>query len=773
MEASSSTISLNFNYDQNSNKSLFKLWKLTNDLSYINCSKISSTERLNNRSWRLMNQRILKSNTSAYKSSNNCLRDNEKICDLYNIDELNDLYNDNITNLKPKTSQFMSNRPSLFSHSSNLSLYTRKKSTSTSLDSMPAITTNEKLNDDNQKQIILDNSSDEDIDESDMSDIPEISDNEEEVEKEEKEEEGSEDNINDKVDSITINNKNICITSRNLSVNDKISPKNVDHKGSNLSMFESKDQQPQATNKPQTVSKSPSDCSNDQIVTPQPPIQRQNSLFSNFNSGNTIDNKSKESITKSSRKPSYETVDETNSSAEEVQIVSNDNNHVVEDDDEGYTSTDISEVGESDEELEEDEEEEQDCLEIKHSSEPKNTSTDSVREDNESEWMSVYSSSVNSTAASGKSIPKQQPLNFTKVEPPTFEASTETLSSLDKKRENINPSPSLSKPKSLLSGLFTNDGSLSSTHMNGTKPKLLRSSTTGVMTIDQEYKRPSIIFTRKYPSLTDIPQIAKRSNLSVAKTNTIATSSELIIDKDSDDSSSSTPIKKQGSIVGISDINVSKVPKNPATTDEEHELLSSSLNKLSKSVSHHSLINLLSKSSINLSRLYITSKNKLRLDTKDQNQNSSENNESKQENKIPNNYNNNYQDKKENSVPSLQPTSSDSISKQSPSSLASSSSILINCSKNSNTPPPPIKFDQDNNPSFIPTIPKITTTDTDLETKFTSNEELSKSIKESLIIDNKLGKVAMPDKSLVKNLKFNDEHLVDEEVFDDYHSKGW
>ncbi|KAI5963684.1 uncharacterized protein KGF55_002564 [Candida pseudojiufengensis] len=810
METSSSTISINFNYDRTSNNSLFKLWKLTNDLSYINCSKISSTERLNNRSWRLMNQRFLKN-----KNCNN-KQFNEKFIDNVNTNELNDLYNDNLIDFKPKTSQFMSNRPSLFSHSSNLSLYTRKKSTQTSLDSNPFL--NEKFNEVNQKQIAIDKDTDEevddddddeeDIDESDMSDIPELSDNEED-------EEDEESDLDENVSTTNRLIDNPIHTPQGTSLeDDKISPtsrrnNNIEFENSSTSRNDQ-----QSKTKFSTISSiSPSDCSNLQDkVQPQPPIQRHNSLFSNFTLG-TTSNKSSESILNRSRNSSNIIADDKVGNKNSQESVINKegsihNDEAEAEDDEGYSSTDISEVGDLDEELEE-EEDEDDQIEMKSTTEPtRKSSTDSVKEDNESEWMSVYSSSLNSTAASGKSIPKQpQPLNFTKIEPPTYSASTETLaSSLEKKRENLNQTSSLGKPKSLLSGLFTNDNSLSSStnQQHAPKPKLMRSSTTGVMTIDQEFQRPSIIFTRKYPSLTDISKLTRRSNLSMGKTNTTTTSSEIMIDHqlqdDSSSSSSSTPMKKQGSIVGISDINVSKVPKNPQVSDEEHELLSSSLNKLSKSVSHHSLINLLSKSSINLSRLYITSKNKLRLDSKDQqiNQTTNQNNifnDIKQD-KIDQNYNNNnnnnnnnntsnttYQHhKNEDSIPSLQPTSSDSILKQSPSSLTSSSSILINCSKNSNTPPPPIKFNDhennNNNSNVIPTLPKITTTDTtELEnTNLTINEEISKSLKESLLIDNKLGKVAMPDKSLVKNLKLinsNQINVDDDDVFDDYHSKGW
>ncbi|CAH6719423.1 hypothetical protein CLIB1444_02S08240 [[Candida] jaroonii] len=81
-------------------------------------------------------------------------------------------------------------------------------------------------------------------------------------------------------------------------------------------------------------------------------------------------------------------------------------------------------------------------------------------------------------------------------------------------------------------------------------------------------------------------------------------------------------------------------------------------------------------------------------------------------------------------------------------------------------------------PSFLPTqidnpsteefdVPKLITRDTkniDLKTK-----EFSKSLKDSLNIDNKLGKVPLSNKILPNN---NVNFIIEDDV-DDYHSKGW
>lgn len=83
---------------------------------------------------------------------------------------------------------------------------------------------------------------------------------------------------------------------------------------------------------------------------------------------------------------------------------------------------------------------------------------------------------------------------------------------------------------------------------------------------------------------------------------------------DSNSVAPQTPLTKQRSIVGISDINVSIKPTEEKTWSEDGSvsasasLLSTSLSKMTRSSSHHSIKNLLSKSSLNITKIYHTNK---------------------------------------------------------------------------------------------------------------------------------------------------------------------
>ena len=99
--------------------------------------------------------------------------------------------------------------------------------------------------------------------------------------------------------------------------------------------------------------------------------------------------------------------------------------------------------------------------------------------------------------------------------------------------------------------------------------------------------------------------------------------------------------------------------------------------------------------------------------------------------------------------------------KPSPSSLTSSILFMSQPPDSATTPPPPI-------------LPRITTTDSDLTDKLINNDELSKSLKESLLIDNRLAKIPLPEKVIDAGIFLKREsRLADEDDFDDYHSKGW
>lgn len=838
-----STIPLNFNYDNQSDHSLFKLWKLTSDLLYIKCTNISTTERLNNRSWRLLNQRVLrlcqhnKAHDSFSQDTHNLRRNTN--------DELNDLFKENLKDLKPKTTQFLTERPTLFSHSSNFSLQTRKRSTQTSLESL-AFDTKQTVGGPGIVHEV------EPLAESDMSDISEISDDEEEEENDVEVENNASDkeppnkdislsgeqarelklsvnNVSPRgvVDTSNHNSPHLSAPTKNITEtvsprNARCNPSDTFYIGSSSSSSNHHDHSIKSHLTASNPKSSPlrevstvhategkifnsSSISSQQVPIQQPQVQRQNSLFNNFN---FKDNSSE--ILNGSRKASNQTIDE-------IDLRRKNGN---------CSSTDISE----DELLDEDEDEEDEEDEKKDekdsfsnekrsentftqaqslhdtnmnisatrknsSATRKNSTATSGRDDNDSEWVSVYSSSINSTAASSKSVPKHQSLNFTKIEPPSSVLSNETISSLDNKRRNSNSTPVINKPKSLLSGLFLNEmaHSQSSTPVPAPvpapltdKPKLQRSTTTGVMTIDEENKRPSLIFTRKFPSFSDIPRIGKRvqspASIATNRTNSSSSASESIVAVDVNNSfdGNSTPLKKQGSSVKISDINVSKVPNSKTTVEEEHELLSNSLNKLSRSVSHHSLMNLLSKSSINLSRIYINSMTKLKPESNNNNRNYSGNFRS---NDVPQFKGKPDADKINRPISPInqqKSPASEATRKQSPSSLTSASSIPVHSSRSLATPPP-----------SAPRVPKITTTDTSIdnnknaesndntgkamteeERELFENEELSSSLREALLIDHKLGRVAMPDGVMIqKSIVGGDP--ADDAVFDDYHAKGW
>ena len=105
----STTIDLSVDYDTQCGESLYKLWKITNN--QIRCPKISLTERLSNRSWRMLNRKVLLNNEA-------------------NSDVMKDLYVDSLSDLKPKLSQFLSSRPSLFLNTSKSTLFSHSSKNS-------------------------------------------------------------------------------------------------------------------------------------------------------------------------------------------------------------------------------------------------------------------------------------------------------------------------------------------------------------------------------------------------------------------------------------------------------------------------------------------------------------------------------------------------------------------------------------------------------------------------------------------------------------------
>ena len=168
-----------------------------------------------------------------------------------------------------------------------------------------------------------------------------------------------------------------------------------------------------------------------------------------------------------------------------------------------------------------------------------------------------------------------------------------------------------------------------------------------------------------------------------------------------------TPLVKQESVVGISDINVS-------------------ISSLTTTSSHLSMKNLLYKSSVNLYSAGSTTTTTTTAAMR----------------------------------PNKRLSQPDQL-KPSPSSLTSSILFMSQPPDSATTPPPPI-------------LPRITTTDSELTDKLINNDELSKSLKESLLIDNRLAKIPLPEKVIDAGIFLKREsRLADEDDFDDYHSKGW
>ncbi|KAL6454505.1 hypothetical protein SBY92_003971 [Candida maltosa Xu316] len=721
------SISFNCVYDKNSDLSLLKLCKLT---SLDPSSNISSNQRLNNRSWRIINHRMLLNNPPNHNDKNNSRQGS--FTQLRSSEFLNDFSKSNLSDLKPNKSQFMNSRPSLFSHSSNLSLYSRKKSTQTSLESAslqlntnnPCTTTTTTTKKDFSCENLhkLEENDDENL--SDISDISEISefsdhddDSEDELEDADAEESDDDDvenklqnhsNIASTASNIIATNTNTNIPTKNTTssqvspnqplerppshfTDDRISPKNIDHTSMSSTKF-------YIANSPSPNNKEPVDT--------QPTAttkHRQGSLFSDFKF------KEKQEILEKSEEEGYTSTDI--SEEEDDEDIEDDDDREVNDDDGDFTDT---------------EEEVTEIVESKKST-SRQPSTQESQNDNESDWLSVSTDSVQSNNSSSKFLQSKQhknkPLSFSKVDPSSSAASISTIPY--EQSSNI-PTP-IKRPKSLLSGMFSTQMTITPierhiSHSNDElhqKPRLQRSSTTGILSADKRLQRPSIVYTRKFPSVTDI-------NVPV-----------------SDIVAPQTPLAKQASMVGISDVNISIKPteENKSWSEEgsaSASLLSSSLSKMPRSNSHHSFKNLLSKSSLNLTKLYNASKPRTREGSL-------------------------FSKKTDNELAKPDHHTANGL-KHSPSSLTSSSSILMVSQKSSSTPPPPI-------------LPRITTTDTDLKNHdfINNNEELSKSLKESIIIDNKLGKIALPEKVIDAGsfMRRESRFADDDDVFDDYHAKGW
>ncbi|SGZ53096.1 CIC11C00000001916 [Sungouiella intermedia] len=384
----------------------------------------------------------------------------------------------------------------------------------------------------------------------------------------------------------------------------------------------------------------------------------------------------------------------------------------------------------------------------------------STTEDNDSEWMSVSSDGEQVTDS-----PRTQPLSFSKIIPArtALETVPDNASLTDVTRK---ASPVLNKPRSLLSGLFLNEMAQSTTgsptsaksfsHPTNTLPKpvLKRSSTTGVITVDKNMRardqvkglRTSIIFSKRYASFTDISRRMGLYRSPVLFVEEEEAPGETKLDT-VNKSDSESLLAKQTSSVELSKFIATATPANPSinvsasgpiasvnkspTYDGTEGALSSSLSKYSSLYpsAGSSFKNILSKSSLNISSYFGLNKlSKLK----------SLNHIAKSETfKSP--------PRQSEPLPSLfagylsQQNSQEAFDNLE--SFSKSSSKVIKVAPN------PIK-------DFEPSV------------------EISESLKDSLMIDHKLGKIPLPERVIRDDELFgNDRTYVDDS--NDYYSKGW
>ena len=423
--------------------------------------------------------------------------------------------------------------------------------------------------------------------------------------------------------------------------------------------------------------------------------------------------------------------------------------HSEDDDDYDYTSTDISEDDDFEDYSSEDDH-------IANGNEKRRMRLDK-NDDNDSEWLSVSSDDEDKCDLRETEI---HPLQFKKIQPRAntdFGASTSTIPISAELSQKRNSTPILQKPRSLLSGLFLNEMANGKHPPPTYKPILKRSSTTGIITVEQSRpnnsskptKRHSILFSKKHNSSTDISKNYPHYHNNLVREN-------ILNDREGD----TDILGKQRSIVGISEYNV--MTKSSATKLSElgkenetiiftsssyNETLSSSLSKYSEAVSlsNTSFKNLLSKSSMNLTKIYNNSMSRFNKSEISFSEKSSAGSHTNNHIKVKQTA---FEHKPRGSPKSLSPyAASEPIS----TTLNGLPQILH----------------QDNLQKF--TLSPKTTRQSMLST------ELSESLKESIIKDYKLGKVPLPskvinDRDIVGNSILGD---FNDDGYDDYHSKGW
>ncbi|CUM65560.1 uncharacterized protein PRCAT00003206001 [Priceomyces carsonii] len=713
-----SSLDLSLEYGSDLELSLLKLWRVTNN-GFV-YSKYSSTERLNNRSWRLLNKKALldakqKRETALYAHTLESM--------------ISDLSKENLIDSEPKMSQFLSNRvepdshSTLFSHSSRLSLNSKS---------------NPSIEDDSSSDDISDISEEDDyISSSDEHDMDDNSNPPNEDEDSYFPRRLDEANISKTRTTFVKGFSPSSPSKSNRNESSEVHPiskTTTNQSGKSIFYIENSPSPPQNvpldgnSDEVNHCVEYPNSEITDKIVPPSH-IKRQDSLFSNFQLHSSITEKEQSDC----------------------------------------SSTDISE-DELEEDLSEDGEDKPkdsfpDRIKSIENGKGRKKSTDGGSDckrsvesgrapDDDSEWLSVSSEEEESRST------VFHPLKFDKrsylmtTEPRDIERAP-----LDKSAQD-----SLVRPRSLLSSMFLNQmhgntENHQTPHPHVSKPILKRSSTTGIVTIDQSRKNgsnhqkwPSILFSKKYASLTDLSKNYPHYQNMLVKTNIL---NDCVSDQDEDDSL----LGKQKSIVGISDFNVTTKSLNSGSSrtevhksgsiasHENRDTLSSSLNKYSSSVSNHSFKNLLSKSSLNLANLF-SNNNKVKsarlLDIHGRCPQGSQE-------EVPNDIHLKSSEDLDSST-----NLSTRRSEKSPKLSSSSSS-------STGTASAPIATETHSKPLKL--SPKSTRRNM-LAT------ELSKSLKESIIIDYKLGKIPLPTR-VVHRRTTGDSQPEEIDEVDDYHSKGW
>lgn len=366
------------------------------------------------------------------------------------------------------------------------------------------------------------------------------------------------------------------------------------------------------------------------------------------------------------------------------------------------------------------------------------------RPDDDSEWVSVSSEDE-------PAVERHHSLNFHKRD--LSHSLTGSLTDVLTPHNSTDTIPSalLSKPRSLLSGLFLSEMAATPQRRSANpKPMLKRSSTTGIITVDQGInrdpnaaKRLSILFSKKYNSLLNLSKNYPHYQNQQVKKN--------ILNDYSDNEEDDHVLGKQKLIVGISDINVTRSSNSINSNERKeglatspHDALSSSLTKYTGSLHGHSLKNILSKSSLSLSGLFNSRQKSHKNGNLDQQ-------------RVP--VGEITTTMKE--EPEDQPPESNSI--KSPCTVKSSSDSPATESSAKSFP---ILLDSSNGAAPRAAGTKLSPK---LTRRSMLSTELSKSLKDSIIIDYKLGKVPLPPK-VVRSEQVD---VDDEYIENDYHSKGW